>query len=423
MTSPEQSARKMIVLCSAVIVIFLGWAHFTSLDLVTRGQGRVIPVGQNVILQTPYSGKVLEFAVAAGDLVTSGQLIAVIDPVAAQGALAEAEKRLRALSTRLARLDAEMEGRVFDLSSVETDDPIEQQLIEAEKALSNARRANLQAQIAALGETRSRQLRELDGADAELSGLLSQITLQETEEKQILPLVDIGALGIAEKFRIERARNETETQVKVLTEKKSALQFAIQQTEAEITAARAVQQNTILDDRVKAMSEFAELSQRLPTLRQRVTDAVITSPVDGTVNQVFFSSVGAVVAEGATLVEIVPSNADLRIQALISPSDIANIEPDQTVRISFTAFDAAKYGSLIGKVIRVSADATQQGDTQERMYVVDSSIETSFADENGTSVQIKPGMVVQVDIVRGQRTILEYFWNPVVKIKDSALRE
>lgn len=423
MTSPEQSARKMIVLCSAVIVIFLGWAHFTSLDLVTRGQGRVIPVGQNVILQTPYSGKVLEFAVAAGDLVTSGQLIAVIDPVAAQGALAEAEKRLRALSTRLARLDAEMEGRVFDLSSVETDDPIEQQLIEAEKALSNARRANLQAQIAALGETRSRQLRELDGADAELSGLLSQITLQETEEKQILPLVDIGALGIAEKFRIERARNETETQVKVLTEKKSALQFAIQQTEAEITAARAVQQNTILDDRVKAMSEFAELSQRLPTLRQRVTDAVITSPVDGTVNQVFFSSVGAVVAEGATLVEIVPSNADLRIQALISPSDIANIEPDQTVRISFTAFDAAKYGSLIGKVIRVSADATQQGDTQERMYVVDSSIETSFADENGTSVQIKPGMVVQVDIVRGQRTILEYFWNPIVKIKDSALRE
>jgi adhesin transport system membrane fusion protein len=161
----------------------------------------------------------------------------------------------------------------------------------------------------------------------------------------------------------------------------------------------------------------------MPTLEQRVTECVVYAPVKGTINLVFFASIGAVVSEGEIIAEIVPSTADLRIEALVSPSDIANIEPDQKVRISLTAFEAAKYGTIPGRVIRVSADASVQDSSQNRMFTVDCSIEGSLTLEDGSHVTIKPGMVAQVDIVRGRRSVLEYFWNPVVKMKDRAFRE
>lgn len=423
MTQTDHGSRRIIAFSSLLLAIFLIWANFTELDLVTRGQGRVVPHGQNVSVQVPHAGKVLRFDVAAGDEVSAGQIIAAVDPVAAEGALAEAQKRQRALQARLARLDSEMAGQVFDTAKLAPADPIERSLLEAEAALSLARRANLAAKEASHLEVRSQKQRELQGAIAEFNGLLQQKVLQDQEAKQLLPLVKLGALGVSEKFRIERQSNESATQILVLTERQNALGFAIKQTEAEITSARAEQRNTILDDRVETLSQLAELSERMPTLEQRVKESVVYAPVQGTINQVFFGSIGAVVSDGEIIAEIVPSTADLRIETLVSPSDIANIEPDQKVRISLTAFEAAKYGTIPGRVIRVSADASVQDSSQNRMFIVDCSIEGGLTLEDGSRVTIKPGMVAQVDIVRGRRSVLEYFWNPIVKMKDRALRE
>ena len=179
----------------------------------------------------------------------------------------------------------------------------------------------------------------------------------------------------------------------------------------------------MLEERVEVLTQIAELNERLPSLRLRVSQTGIRAPASGVINQVSFNRIGAVVSGGDIIAEIVPDTADLRVEALISPKDIANVEPGQKVRIALTAYDATKFGALEGEVLRVSADASMREEVQERMFVLETSITGSLQDAEGNDVRVLPGMIAQVDVIRGQRTILDYFWNPVIKVKDRAFRE
>ena len=200
-------------------------------------------------------------------------------------------------------------------------------------------------------------------------------------------------------------------------------EFSIAEIDAQITAARAAFQSAILEERVTVLSQIAELTERMPSLRLRVNETEVKAPITGVINQVFFDQEGAVVSEGDIIAEIVPETASLEVEVLIAPQDIANVEPGQRVRIALTAYDAAKYGTLDGTVLRVSADANMREEVQARMFVVETSIEGEITESNGDPVRVLPGMIAQVDIVRGERTVLEYFWNPVIKVRDRAFRE
>ena len=419
----DRAARRLILISIILFVVFIVWAHMTRLDLVTHGQGRVVPQGQNFSVQVPYSGTIVEFRVEAGDRVTEGDVIAEINPTEVVGDLAEAEKRLQSLSVRLARLDSEMEGAVFDRGQMTTSSPLEATLLEAELAASVARRADLDARISALVQARLQRERDAQALQAELAGLEVEARLLSDEADYVLPLVDSGILGLDERFRIDRANSGLDTRASVLNERLAATEFAISEITAQVESARAEFRNAILTERVEVLSQMSELTQRLPSLRLRVTQTEVRSPVTGIVNQVSFNRPGAVVGQGETVAEIVPETSELRVETLIAPRDIANVEPGQPVRIALTAYDAAKFGALDGEVLRVSADASMREEVQERMFVVETSITGQIEDVNGDPVRILPGMIAQVDVIRGDRSILEYFWNPVVKVRDRAFRE
>lgn len=423
MYSQNRPQKTLIGASAALLVIFLGWAHFTALDLVTHGEGRVVPLGQNRTVQVPHRGTIVSFHVARGDRVEAGEVIAEINPTEAVGALAESEKRLRSLTHRLARLEAEMSGQAFEVGDIATNDEIEATLLAAEASSSVARRADLVARETALLQARSQKEREREALQAELYGRQSQLALVEQEASQILPLVDAGVLGMDERFRLERDASIASTEISVLTENLSATEFAIAEIDAQITAARAAFQSAILEERVTVLSQIAELTERMPSLRLRVNETEVKAPITGVINQVFFDQEGAVVSEGDVIAEIVPETASLEVEVLIAPQDIANVEPGQSVRIALTAYDAAKYGTLDGMVLRVSADANMREEVQARMFVVETSIEGEITEANGDPVRVLPGMIAQVDIVRGERTVLEYFWNPVIKVRDRAFRE
>jgi len=412
----------MIILVTAIFAVFMVWANYTQLDLVTRGSGRVIADGQNKNVQSPERGTIATYVVEEGSAVNAGQIIATINPIEAEGVLEELEARLSNLSLKMIRLDAELKGGT--IASVRKNaSEYPETLLDAEIELMTSRRESLNAELKTLNQDKERKGKVLLGLSAEIEGQNSLKALLNKEMLEVLPLVDAGVLGSSERFRLEREDASIETQLQVLSEKVAQTELEIEQTSSQIDSVQINYNTEIYQERSQVTGEIAELEVRLPAIRQRLKETEIRSPIDGIVNRVFFNSLGAVVSSGEVIAEIVPTQGKLLVEAFIDPKDIATIEPGQPAKISLTAYDPSKYGYLLGTLTKVSADTVFREETKSSAYAVNLSIDTEIFESDDVPVSIVPGMIAQVDIIRGERTILEYFWQPVAKMKDTAFRE
>jgi len=412
----------MIILVTAIFAAFMVWANYTQLDLVTRGSGRVIADGQNKNVQSPERGTIATYVVEEGSAVNAGQIIATINPIEAEGVLEELEARLSNLSLKMIRLDAELKGgTIASVRNNASDYP--ETLLDAEIELMSSRRESLNAELKTLNQDKERKGKVLLGLDAEIEGQNSLKALLNKEMLEVLPLVDAGVLGSSERFRLEREDTSIQTQLQVLSEKVAQTELEIEQIDSQLSAVQINYNTEIYQERSQVTGEIAELEVRLPAIRQRLKETEIRSPIDGIVNRVFFNSLGAVVSSGEIIAEIVPTQGKLLVEAFIDPKDIATIEPGQPAKISLTAYDSSKYGYLLGTLTKVSADTVFREETKSSAYAVNLSIDTEIYESDTIPVSIVPGMIAQVDIIRGERTILEYFWQPVAKMKDTAFRE
>jgi len=412
----------MIILVTAIFAAFMVWANYTQLDLVTRGSGRVVADGQNKNVQSPERGTIATFVVEEGSAVNAGQIIATINPIEAEGVLEELEARLSNLSLKMIRLDAELKGgTIASVRSNATDYP--ETLLDAEIELMTSRRESLNAELKTLNQDKERKGKVLLGLGAEIKGQNSLKALLNKEMLEVLPLVDAGVLGSSERFRLEREETSIQTQLQVLSEKVAQTELEIEQVGSQLQSVKINYNTEIYQERSQVTGEIAELEVRLPAIRQRLKETEIRSPIDGIVNRVFFNSLGAVVSGGEIIAEIVPTQGKLLVEAFIDPKDIATIEPGQAAKISLTAYDPSKYGYLLGTLTKVSADTVFKEETKSSAYAVNLSIDTEIYESDDVPVSIVPGMIAQVDIIRGERTILEYFWQPVAKMKDTAFRE
>ncbi|MDB3878682.1 HlyD family type I secretion periplasmic adaptor subunit [Amylibacter sp.] len=412
----------MIILVTAIFAAFMVWANYTQLDLVTRGSGRVIADGQNKNVQSPERGTIATFVVEEGSAVNAGQIIATINPIEAEGVLEELEARLSNLRLKMIRLDAELNGgTIASVRNNASDYP--ETLLNAEIELMTSRRESLNAELKTLNQDKERKGKVLLGLGAEIEGQNSLKELLNKEMLEVLPLVDAGVLGSSERFRLEREETSIQTQLQVLSENVAQTELEIEQVGSQLQSVQINYNTEIYQERSQVTGEIAELEVRLPAIRQRLKETEIRSPIDGIVNRVFFNSLGAVVSSGEIIAEIVPTQGKLLIEAFIDPKDIATIEPGQAAKISLTAYDPSKYGYLLGTLTKVSADTVFREETKSSAYAVNLSIDTEIYESDDVPVSIVPGMIAQVDIIRGERTILEYFWQPVAKMKDTAFRE
>jgi len=389
---------------------------------VTRGSGRVIADGQNKNVQSPERGTIATFVVEEGSAVNAGQIIATINPIEAESVLEELEARLSNLRLKMIRLDAELNGGT--IASVRSNaSSYPETLLDAEIKLMTSRRESLNAELKTLNQDKERKGKVLLGLGAEIEGQNSLKELLNKEMLEVLPLVDAGVLGSSERFRLEREDTSIETQLQVLSEKVAQTELEIEQVGSQLQSVQINYNTEIYQERSQVTGEIAELEVRLPAIRQRLKETEIRSPIDGIVNRVFFNSLGAVVSGGEIIAEIVPTQGKLLVEAFIDPKDIATIEPGQPAKISLTAYDSSKYGYLLGTLTKVSADTVFREETKSSAYAVNLSIDTEIYESDTIPVSIVPGMIAQVDIIRGERTILEYFWQPVAKMKDTAFRE
>ena len=412
----------LITLVTTIFAVFLVWANYTQLDLVTRGSGRVIADGQNKNVQSPERGTIATYVVEEGSLVVVGQIIATISPIEAEGVLEELEARLSNLRLKMIRLDAELNGNsIASVRDKATD--YSDALLNAEIELMASRRESLNAELKNLSQDKQRKGKALLSLGAEIDGQGVLQTLLSEEMLEVLPLVDAGVLGSSERFRLEREEASIRTQLQILSEKVAQTELEIEQIDSQLGAVQINYNTEIYQERSQVTGEIAELEVRLPAIRQRLNETEIRSPINGIVNRVFFNSVGAVVSSGEVVAEIVPTGGQLLIEAFVDPKDIATIEPGQAAKISLTAYDPSKYGFLLGTLTKVSADTVFREETKSSAYSVNVSIDTEIYESKGVPVSIVPGMIAQVDIIRGERTILEYFWQPIAKMKDTAFRE
>lgn len=199
----------------------------------------------------------------------------------------------------------------------------------------------------------------------------------------------------------------------------------IQELETEIDNARADYELRAMEELNTVVAEQGELLESLPRLRERVSRTVIRAPMEGIVSRLNYRTPGGYVSTGDTILELVPTGEDLIVQARIMPKDISRIRMDDAVRIRLSAYDSAKYGSVDGRVVRISPDAVVDEKREgQSHYLVDVAIEGELIlEETGKAVTFIPGMTATVDVLSGKRTVLEYFWEPIAKVQELALRD
>ena len=405
-----------------LLAAFSYWAQSTKLDLLTRGMGRVIAAGENKSVQSSETGTILNLNVSKGDQIQAGDIIASINPTEALGLLNELNARQSSIEIQIKRLDSEINGNPADNLKKELEG-YEVSAVAAQMALFYARRTTLDQKISSLKTEYARTLENKIEKQEELGGIRELVLILQQEKDEILPLIKKGVLGKSEKFRLDREQSRLSSQIEVLKAQLNQIEYTTEAKLSEIELINNEFMESAFDERARLIAQLYETNSRIPTLQQDLKATTIVAPIAGTINDLTINSTGAFIRAGDTIAEIVPSGKDLRIQAYIDTKDIGLLEPGQPCRVALTAFDAARYGYMTGELIRIAADTTFREDSNSHMYAIEIKFKNDFLDTAGQIVEILPGMVAQVDVVRGERSILEYIWQPVAKIKDDAFRQ
>lgn len=421
--SGREGSRNSVVLIVVVLLLFMSvtWAYLTELDNVTRGEGRIVSAMQNQVIQAAEGGVILTRNVSEGSTVRKDDVLFEIDPIDASSEYNRALQRQIGLTVKEARLRAEIAGEEPQFSEAMRENAAA--VVASEESLYVARRTELAGALAILQQRLLQRQQEL--ADAEISIQ----TLENTEAliaREIAIMEPLVQQSIAPETRLLELRREIEGTRGSLQSAKTAVQRAragISEVENEIKNRQDAYVLTSMEELSSTVAELAELEEVLPSLEERVGRTVIRAPVDGIVNQLNFRTTGGYVNRGDAILELVPTGDELVIEAKINPADISNIRLDDLVRIRFSAYDSARYGSVDGRVLRISPDAVQDQNTGETHYLIDVAIEGTIKLDDGTDVVFMPGMTATVDVLSGKRTVLEYVWQPVAKVQELALRD
>lgn len=410
-------ARAILRWGSYVFAALLIWASFAEIDEVTRGQGKVIPSRQLQIVQSMDGGIVSDIPVREGQTVNQGQVLLRIDPTRFLSSLKENRAQYLALQAKAERLKALSEGRPFAPSKELLAEIPE--IVERERVLYLSSRDNFGSNIAIARQQREQRQQELNEAYSRRDQLARSLEFASKELAVSKPLSATGAVSEMDLLRLEREVVRLKGERGQVAAQIDRLQAAIREANAKIQEVGFRGNNEVRAELSDVLGKLGALTAGSSGLADRVKHAEVKSPVRGTVKRLLVNTVGGVVQPGREVVEVVPLDEDLLLEAHINPKDIAFLRPDQEALIKFTAYDFSIYGGLKGKVEQIGADtiADERGNV---FYVVRVRTDKSSL---GKGLPIIPGMVAQVDILTGKKTILRYLLKPVLRAKANAMKE
>ncbi|MBX8543586.1 HlyD family type I secretion periplasmic adaptor subunit [Pseudomonas cichorii] len=416
----SDAQRLTVWVATALILTALIWAHYAVLQEVTTGEGKAIPSSKVQVIQNLEGGIVTEIFVREGQVVNKGDTLLRLDDTRFLSNRGESEVDRLTLTAQVERLVAEAEGRPLLLPQELLDKA--PQVAADERALYESRQRRLDGEQRTLNEQLRQKTQELAEFRSRQEQFRNSLALVQQELDMSIPLVGSGAVSPVEILRLKRNAVEMRGSMNANT-------LAIPRAEAAINETRSRIQESELTFRSEASRELnekradlAKISANRIAIDDRMTRTTVTSPVRGIVKTLKINTIGGVVQPGSDLLEIVPLEDNLLIEARVRPQDVAFLHPGQKAMVKFSAYDYTIYGGLPARLEMIGAD-TVTDDKGNSFYLIQVRTDRNHLGGEDRPLLIIPGMVATVDIITGEKSVMDYLLKPVLKGGSEALRE
>jgi len=418
-TSPK--SRLVIYFWLLTVGVFILWAIVTQIDEITRGSGEVVPTGRNQIVQNLEGGIVKAIYVQIGDLVEKGTPLLKIDNSFSESKLASVRIKELELKAKELRLKAEYEGKKFEVS--DSEEKLMVLLMKNEKDLYESRQKQFLSGVEVLKEQQNQKENELNETLERIRYLSSSETLISKEVEMMRPMVKEGVKSKITFMQLQREQNKIKQELQSTKLAIPRLEAAISEVKHIIEEKKSEFRNISKEELNKVTAERLRATEEIFGLEDLVLRTEVRSPVTGVIQQLLVNTVGGVIKPGDALVEIVPADElSLWIEVKIKPADIAFIYPNQRAVVKVSAYDFAIYGSLEGSVAHISADTST--DEQENVfYTVHIKTNKNYLGTDEKPLKIIPGMTVDVDIMTGKKSLMDYILKPILKAREYTFTE
>ncbi|WP_225775650.1 HlyD family type I secretion periplasmic adaptor subunit [Pseudomonas sp. Marseille-Q5115] len=402
-------------------VFLIGWAHFAIIDEVTKGEGKAIPSSKIQKVQNLEGGIVAQIYVKEGEIVEPGAPLIRLDDTRFASNVGETEADRIGMALRVERLSAEVDDRPLNIPADLRKAAPKQ--AGDEEQLYRSRRQQMADEIGGLQAQLTQKQQELREFGSKQEQYRNSLSLLRQEIGMSEPLVKQGAVSPVEVLRLKRSEVETRGQLDATTLAIPRAQAAISEVQRKIDETRGKFRSDALTQLNEARTDLSKYTATAKGLEDRVSRTMVSSPVRGIIKQVLVNTVGGVIQPGSDIVEIVPLDDTLIVEAKIRPQDIAFLHPGQEAMIKFTAYDYTIYGGLKGQLQQIGADTITDEDKKQTYYLIRLRTDRNHLGPDDKPLLIIPGMVASVDIITGHKSILSYLLKPILRARAEALHE
>ncbi len=413
----------------AFMVIFLLWASLSKIDELARGEGKVIPSEKIQTIQSLDGGIVSELLVKEGSYVLKGQPLMKIDTTRFQASLDENEQSMYSLQATKIRLEAEYNLKVKEKTKelvfpkeLEENAP---KYVNHQRILFTTRVDEFKSALNILETQLGQKVQELIELESKRDNLKDSLNLIDEQYKTVQKFVKAGSKSTIDLITVKKELNTTKSELESTKIQIPKAKYAINEAENRLLEKLKNFKSEALQELEKINSDLKVYESKIVSEQDKLDKTVVKSPVNGIVKVININTIGGVVKSGVDLIEIVPQSDILLVETKIDPKDIAFINPSQRAIVKVTAYDFAIYGALEGQIVEISADSIVDKDskTPKTYYKVVVKTEKNYLEKDGKKLPIIPGMVASVDIITGQKTILDFILKPILKTKQDALHE
>lgn len=410
--SPNQ---RLIAVSAVGMAVMLVWAAVAPVDEITRGMGKVIPSSKVQLIQAAAPSVVQEILVRQGQLVKKGQLLVRLDDSQSASALGQLQAESERLTARAERLQREGTGQGGGCA--------EGTVCAEEEALSEVRRATAASKQNALAAAVEQRRRDLQEGQATVASLTNSARLAQDQVNMLSPLAAKGIVPKTELLTAQRELVDVQGRLAAARQGVGRASAAIAEAQAQLNEARLDFRQQALNERSDVTTKLAVNEETMKGAAARLERNELRAPVNGLVNDVAIATVGGFVNAGEKVMQVVPVDDKLLVEARISPKDIAFLKLGDRANVKVTAYDFSIYGGLPGKVRNISADSIYDEAEKQAYYTVVVETDRAYLVKSGRRLPIMPGMICDVEIITGSKSVLAYLMKPVLRGLDEALTE
>jgi adhesin transport system membrane fusion protein len=411
---------KVIRIWLFTILSFVIWASFASIDEITRGDGSVIPYGSNQVIQNLEGGIVEAILIKEGQSVKEGQTILKIRNTKSFSTSESNKLKYQELKAKRLRLYAEANEIAFEIPQDITDD--EKKNIELAKKLYEADIEEFNAKDKSIIEQIQQRKQEYKEAKAKIKSLKKSLEYVTEEISMTEPMVREGIKSKVDFLKLKREASTIENEIQAARLSLPRLSSAIEEYRQKRKESKQLFIKEAKEELNEVTAELSRLEAQQIAYNDQVDRTMVKSPVNGIIQKLYVNTIGGVIKPGEDIIEIVPTNKKLWLEIKIKPSDIAFIHPGAEAKVKVSAYDFAIHGGLIGNVVDISPD-TITDENDNTFYLIHVETQKNYLGSKEHPLKIIPGMTASVDIVTGQKTLMQYILKPILKSKQYVFSE